>query len=114
MITPNTDITLIAVYSVPHGLGNNSFGYSPITLRGSNDGTSIANFRLDISTWYDRENLTNKLVLYILSTETSIEIGNDLGVHGFKFAKSNRNSPCWRFSGQKILLNVRTSSHRAI
>ena len=75
MITPNTDITLIAVYSVPTGLGNNSFGYSPITLRGSNDGTSIANFRLYISTCYDRENVTDKLVLYILSTETSIEIG---------------------------------------
>ena len=80
LITPNTDITLIAVYSVPTGPGNNSFGYSPITLRGSNDGISITNFRLDISTWHDRENLTDKLVLYILSTETSIEIGNDLEV----------------------------------
>ena len=80
MITPNTDITLIAVYSVPTGLGNNSLGYSPITLRGSNDGTSITNFRLDISTWYDGENVTEKLVLCVLSTDTSIEIGNDLGV----------------------------------
>ena len=80
LITLNTDITLIVVYSVPTGLGNNSFGNSPITLRGSNDGTSISNFRLDISTWYDRENLTDKLVLYILSTDTSIEIGNDLTV----------------------------------
>ena len=35
LITPNTDRTLIAVYSVPTGRGNNSFGYSPITLRGS-------------------------------------------------------------------------------
>ena len=80
MITLNSDITLVAFYSIPTGLGNNSFGYSPITLSGSNDGTSITNFRLHISTWYDRENVTDKLVLYILSTETSIEIGNDLDV----------------------------------
>ena len=80
LITPNTDITLIAVYSVPTGLGNNSFGYSPITLRGSNDGTSITNFRLDISTWYDRDKVTDKLVLHILSTDTFIEIGNNLTV----------------------------------
>ena len=80
MITPNTDITLKAVYFIPTGRGNNSFGYSPITLRGSNDNTSITNFRLDISTWYDRENVTDKLVLYILSTDTSIEIGNELTV----------------------------------
>ena len=79
-LTPNTDITLTAVCSIPSGRGDNSFGYSPITLRGSNDGTSFTYFRLDKSTWYERENLNDRLVLYILSTETSIEIGNDIGV----------------------------------
>ena len=75
MVIPNTDVTLIAVCSIPTGRG-----YSPITLRCSNDGTSITNFRLDISIWYDSENLTDKLAFYILSTDTSIEKGNDLDV----------------------------------
>ena len=112
MITPNTDITLIAVYSIPTGRGNNSFGYSPITLLGSNDGTSITNFRLDISTWYDKENVTDKLVLYILSTDTSIEIGDNLGVV-LNLQKAIGIARVGELAGKKILLNVRTSSHWA-
>ena len=61
LITPTTDITLIAVYSVPTERDANSFGYSPITLRGSN-ATNLTEFRLDMSTWYDRQNLADKFV----------------------------------------------------
>lgn len=45
----------MSVYLLTSGQGINSFGYSPISPCASN-ATSIAKFRLDISTWYNGYN----------------------------------------------------------
>ena len=63
LITSDTDITLIAVYSVPVGRGVNSFSYSPITLSGPR-GSSIAS-RPDLTTWYNNRNNSDKFRFFL-------------------------------------------------
>ena len=114
LITPTTDITLIAVYSVPTERDANSFGYSPITLRGSN-ATNLTEFRLDMSTWYDRQNLADKFVLYIPGSSIPIDIsGTDLSVV-VNLQKATGKARVGDLAGRKICLmleRAHTGQHR--
>ena len=102
--TPKTDITRKAAYSVFAGRGVYLFGYPSETLHGLNDGTSITEFRLDLSTLYGRQNPSDNFVLNIPRTMRFIGIENDLD----RVINLERKSYslCWPFMAGEMLLNV--------